>query len=307
MGFYREYANHNIDLAPFGVKLMPSSRGCFCTPRNAAILGEGLSDGTHYCFIRGYGEVVFVVSPQNKPGEYVHAVARDFRDFLRLLLAVGSSRVLESIHLLDRSDFDALLVSVSQEQLAALRPLGITPMPEPFEYLTDLQSSIDMKNVKFPAGCPMPTDSENSWASWQVFYGRGFAEAGGRSKPCSELHLGKSFEWLGKSWQLLSVYVGAGGLMLDVLEPDRNTEDYSACAVANSRPLSSTKKDDARLDGDLNDMRSMGIAEHYSLKFDCGQSVSRWCFPWPRRRKPILRELTLTFSRGDDRIELTLM
>ncbi len=306
MGFYREYTNRNIDLSPFGIDLTAVSKGCFCTPRNAAILGEGRSDGVHYCFIRGFGETVFAVSPKSSPGKYVHAVAHDFRDFLCLLLAVGNADALEAAFSLDRSGFESLITRPGENITLQLRALGLSPMLDPFDYLNRLQSEVDIKAIKFPAGCPSAIDDDSGRVSWQAYYGRGFAETGGRSKPCSELPIGRDFNWLSEDWRLLSLYVGTSGLMLDVLEPS-DTPEYSLKATANTRELDAVRKDRMQLDGDINDLRTMCLAEHYRLKSDCGLAISRWCFPWTRRRKPILRGLMLTLSSGEEHTEIALM
>ena len=51
-------------------------------------------DGIHYCLIRGFGDIVFAVSPMNPAPHYVHPLARTFSDFMRLL-ACGSCDALE--------------------------------------------------------------------------------------------------------------------------------------------------------------------------------------------------------------------
>jgi hypothetical protein len=40
----------------------------FCTPKGAKVIGWAGVDGIHYCFVRGFGEMVFAVSPMNTPG-----------------------------------------------------------------------------------------------------------------------------------------------------------------------------------------------------------------------------------------------
>lgn len=66
----------------------------FCTPKGAAIIGWAGVDGIHYCFVDGFGETVFAVSPMNV-GDYVHPVARNFEDLLRLLLSCVDMAALE--------------------------------------------------------------------------------------------------------------------------------------------------------------------------------------------------------------------
>ncbi|WP_222860695.1 hypothetical protein [Paenibacillus antibioticophila] len=44
----------------------------FCTPKGARMIGWAGVDGIHFCFVRGFGEMVFAVSPMNTAGNYVH-------------------------------------------------------------------------------------------------------------------------------------------------------------------------------------------------------------------------------------------
>jgi len=95
---YERYLKLNNDGSRVGLERGESERNYFCTPKGAEVIGWGSVDGIHYCFVRGFGEMVFSVSPMNTPGNYVHPVARDFRDFLRLLLACGDTAALERVY-----------------------------------------------------------------------------------------------------------------------------------------------------------------------------------------------------------------
>ena len=77
-----------VDLAPLGVERREESLPYFCTPKGARIFARSGVDGIHFCFVRGFGETVFAVSPMNGRENCVHPVAKSFRDFLRLLLAL---------------------------------------------------------------------------------------------------------------------------------------------------------------------------------------------------------------------------
>ena len=83
---YKKYSQINIDSSPIGLELCGNENSCFCTPEGAKIIGSAGVDGIHYCFVRGFGEMVFV-NPMNSPENHVHPLAKDFRGFLRLLLA----------------------------------------------------------------------------------------------------------------------------------------------------------------------------------------------------------------------------
>lgn len=91
---YQKFLKSGIDLAALGVG-RGENETYFCTPRGASFIGWEGVDGIHYCFVRGYDGVVFAVSPENAAPDYVHAVARDFADFLRLLLSCGHGSAIE--------------------------------------------------------------------------------------------------------------------------------------------------------------------------------------------------------------------
>ena len=67
----------------------------FCTPKGASIFGWAGVDGIHFCFVRDFGGMVFSVIPMNSAPDFVHPLANDFEDFLRLLLACSDSAALE--------------------------------------------------------------------------------------------------------------------------------------------------------------------------------------------------------------------
>ena len=59
--------------------------------------------------VRDFGGMVFSVSPMNSAPAFVHPLANDFEDFLRLLLACSDSAALEQAWLWDKAQFEAFL------------------------------------------------------------------------------------------------------------------------------------------------------------------------------------------------------
>lgn len=180
---FQKFLRSGLDLAPLGVERREENLPYFCTPKGAAIFGWAGVDGIHYCFIRGFGGMVFAVSPMNAAPDCVHPLARDFADFLRLLLACGDAAALEQAWMWGEAQFDAFLrenpPTAEQEAcLAAVAAqLGLTPMEHPWAYLRELQASFDPGSIKYTeeyynvTGCPAAEPAE---PDWKVFFGGGF-------------------------------------------------------------------------------------------------------------------------------------
>ena len=204
----------------------------FCTPNGAAVLGRAGVDGIHFCTVRGFGDTVFAVSPCNGPGEYVHPVARDFEDFLRLMLACGGTAAMEQAWQWSREMFQSFLAEYppEQEQRAALEALAqamdLTPMEEPYRYLMELQKNFDYSKLKFskkyyeltgeeplttPKGRSCPADVDRGTPDWRVY----FHGHDGRKKPGQEVTVNKRFRWGGREFVLPAVYLCAEGLVAD--------------------------------------------------------------------------------------------
>lgn len=110
---FQKFLRSGLDLAPLGVERREENLPYFCTPKGAAIFGWAGVDGIHYCFIRGFGGMVFAVSPMNAAPDCVHPLARDFADFLRLLLACGDAAALEQAWMWGEAQFDAFFAGKS--------------------------------------------------------------------------------------------------------------------------------------------------------------------------------------------------
>ena len=77
------------------------------------------------------------LSPANLPGEYVHPVARNIEDFLRLLLACYDTAAIEQCWFMDREVFEDFLTrnqpdAEGQKCLDEIRKkYRLTPMEDP--------------------------------------------------------------------------------------------------------------------------------------------------------------------------------
>lgn len=224
MKVYQKFLRLGISLAKVGIEQRNDEAVYFCTPKGANLIGWAGVDGIHYCFIRGFGEMVFAVSPMNAGAEYVHPLAKDFTDFLRLLLACGDVSTLEQAWMLDKVQFDAFLKEnpATREQKEILDEIAekmkLTAMEQPWKYIKALQVSFDYSKIKYteeyydsdlnPAAEPVAPE-------WKVYFDGNFWGHQGKDHAAKEIPLGKQFEWAGHHWLIPAVYVCSKGLVLD--------------------------------------------------------------------------------------------
>lgn len=227
MTLYERYCRLEPDLAWIGLERGDTRGGYFCTPVGAEVIGWAGVDGIHFCFVEGFGETVFAVSPANGPGEYVHPLARSFEDFLRLVLACGGVDAIEQAWMWNRGEFDAFLDSYppGPEQRAVLdglgEALGLGPMDDPYGYIRAVQGEFDYAALKFSeeyyelAGEPEP-DGPRPRPEWKVYFASGFGRHWGHDRPGEEIPLHKTFSWGGKVWHIPAAYACGKGIVLDL-------------------------------------------------------------------------------------------
>lgn len=221
---YAQFLNTHIDLAPVGAAQADDSVTYFCTPQGASIIGWAGVDGIHFCFLRGFGEMVFAVSPMNPAPDFVHPLAETFTDFLRLLLACGDTAALEQAWMWDNSQFEAFLKKnpATAEQRKTLDEIAetmhLTAMERPWEYIHALQSSFDYSKIEYtedyydmdmnPAAEPAPPE-------WKVYFEGSFWGHQGTEHAGEEIPIGAQFEWAGYHWLIPAVYACSRGLVVD--------------------------------------------------------------------------------------------
>lgn len=227
MTLYERFLALGLDLGPLGFGAGSAHSGYDCTPPGAQVLGWAGVDGIHYCFVPGFGEMVFAVSPMELPGDAVHPVARSFEDFLRLLLACGSCAALDQAHGWTQAQFERFLAEnrpdAAQAALLAqlADSLGLAPMERPFAYLKELQSGFDSARLPHPAQAPVQPAAQ---PDWKVYFDGNFWGHQGRGRPGKELPLNKTFLWGGQVWHIPSAYLCGAGIVLDFCleaEPER--------------------------------------------------------------------------------------
>jgi hypothetical protein len=154
---YEKYKNLKIDGSWIGLEA-GAQTPYFCTPIGAEIIGW--NNGIHYCFIKGFGDMVFCVNPETCCDYNVYPIARNFCDFLGLILATGNTNTLQQIIWWDKKRFEDF-VNSPEEQEYRVRPevqgvlstirkgIDIAPIDTPFEYIKDLQSNFPYEQIPF--------------------------------------------------------------------------------------------------------------------------------------------------------------
>jgi len=227
------------NLSPLGLEQRSLLQRYFCTPIGARILFSTGVDGIHYCTVREQGDTIFVVDPSGTPGEYVHPVAANLADFVRLLLSCGGEAALSQAWFMSRERFDAFLIEDAPDaarravldDLAALT--GLTPMEEPYAYIRRLQDGFAESSLRFGREYPRdehPSPSDNSdpftppeWQEmpaapeWKVAFEGSFYDAAGHGRCGTQRPIGRTFDWNGARWHVPAAYVCTRGLVIDAL------------------------------------------------------------------------------------------
>jgi len=155
MTMYEKFCQLDIDRSWIGLEKRDVCVDYFCTPLNATVIGW--ENCIHYCFIRGYREMVFAVNPETCVDKHVYPLAMNFKDFLRLILACGSTTAVEQIVGWSKEQFEDFLHSdgnaMFPEQKVVLEKiqsdLKLTPMENPYEYVKEVQALHDDSKIKF--------------------------------------------------------------------------------------------------------------------------------------------------------------
>lgn len=155
MTLYEKYKKINIDTTLIGLEKGSWAGDYFCTPKGATVIGW--ENSIHYCFIKGYGEMVFAVNPETCVDKYVYPLAENFEEFLRLILACGSTTAIEQIIGWTKEQFiefvnssDNAFVSNQAEILQKIKDeLKLDPMEEPYEYVRNIQANFDDSKIEY--------------------------------------------------------------------------------------------------------------------------------------------------------------
>ena len=254
---YTEFKKLKISTSPIGWE--PPSKdetAYFCTPKGAKIIGRAGVDGIHYCTVRALGETIFAVSPMNLPGNYVHPIARNMEDLLRLLLACLDMNLIEQAWAWEEEQLTEQIEEVRKSEYFDAAPLdairdkcGLEPMENPFEYLYQLQNSFNYGDIPFTKEYYETVEDNYEWTppEWKVTMDGDFFPE--RGKGGREISLNKSFAWGGETWHIPAAYLCSGGVVVDFFA-EVDAEKFIAfrkeaeTAFRNGRP---TEEDEEQL------------------------------------------------------------
>lgn len=195
----------------------------YCTPKKAQILASSGVDGTHYCTIPQFGEIIFAVSPMNF-GDCVHPIARNFEDLLRLLLHCGDIAALEQCYAWDEEQYKAFLIDcpAAEKQQAVLDEIknkcGLEPISDSFAYVKELQAEFDLSQIQYTEDYydpEMNAAAPKVETEWAVYYEHGFWNRNAKGKPGEEIVINKTFSWGDEIWHIPAVYYCSKGLVVD--------------------------------------------------------------------------------------------
>lgn len=286
---YQAFLKKGIDLAPLGWETNGAFIPYFCTPKGAKVLGWAGVDGIHYCTIRGFGDMIFAVSPMNVR-DYVHPIARNFEDLLRLLLSCTDMAALEQCYAWDEEQYKAFLMDcpATPEQQAVLDAIrsktSLEPMEDSFHYVKKLQAEFDLSAIPYTEDYydeDMNPAVPKEAPQWKATFDGSFWGHPKGQRPGKEIPVNTQFDWAGRHWIIPSVYSCSKGLVVDFcmrVEPAdilSFMDKWHLCADADEEQFTREQRMQMELDNPMcMDFRPILRLNGKELRFSHGCEVS---------------------------------
>ncbi len=330
MNYLLSYNRSKLDLSSVGLNRGEKESGYFCTPVLSSVIGWAGVDGIHFCTTKGFGQIIFAVSPMNSPGSYVHPVARNFGDFLRLLLACHNTAAIEQCWFMDREVFDQFNSEnpPSKAAIACLEAIQkkykLTPMEDPFSYIHDLQSGFDYSAIQYPPDYEEWAPVEPQAPAWKVVSNGNLIDDDPDTAGGEALRVDTAFSWAGIEWFIPELYPFDDSLAVYVLgriDPAKvpvfpegtvvTEEDQERMDAENPMNI------DVRFELFVNGLRLISsgstgmnwmptdnwswepkwVLEHYGMDMNYAWRVTRLNFRWPGNQRRELEKISLTVRR----------
>ena len=332
MNYLNSYLRSKLDLSQLGFIRGEKESGYFCTPVLSKVIGWAGVDGIHFCISKNFGEIVFAVSPANLPGEYVHPVARNFEDFLRLLLACYDTAAIEQCWFMDREVFEDF-VSGNQPDDRTKKCLEeirkkykLMPMEDSFGYMHKRQDEFDYDSIVYPPEYYeiVEIPEARTAPEWKVTWDGDFFDENPDTVGAEPVIVNTWFQWAGIDWFVPEVYSFDKGIVMHLLgkvDPDLVLQDEYEGFVSpevHERMMAENPLNlQARHEVSINDIAmrpagSMGITwmpghnwnleskwflEHYGLDLDSAWQIHKIkCF-WPACGKMDIQKMSLTMKQ----------
>ncbi len=329
MNILNSYFRSKLDLSHIGFQRGEKESGYFCTPVLSKVIGWAGVDGIHFCTTHGFGETVFAVSPANCPGEYVHPVAKNFEDFLRLILACHDTAAIEQCWFMDREVFEGFVdenqpTEEAQKCLDAIRKkYKLTPMEDPFAYIQNIQNGFDYGLLKFPPEYYEFVEEPEQPAApeWKVSWDGDFFDADPNSIGAEPINVQTHFHWAGIDWFVPEVYSFDQGIILYLLGqvdpekvPQNEFHEYLSPEAHERMMAENPLNLHVRPNVLINDvalrpggskgitwvnqegwnLESRWVLEHYGLDMRYAWQINRISFFWPVCGKMDINKMSIT-------------
>ena len=217
-----KYKKLNLNGTWIGFIQMEENEGDFCTPVGADIIGWTGVDGIHFCLVEGQGDTVFCVNPSAYVGEYVHAVSNSFEDFLRLLITVGSTDVIDQGAFLNEEDFlfykrENPLAKEQKEIMDCIaQNLNLTPLDDPLKYLKDVHQNNDCSLLEYEDDLYKVRRPKMILPEWKVTLDAEYFSMVTDEEAGHEVRVMQEFVWEESKWIVLSYYQFDEGIVIDL-------------------------------------------------------------------------------------------
>ena len=334
MNILNSYLRSKLDLSNIGFQRGSKEGGYFCTPLHSRVIGWSGVDGIHFCTIKGFDEIIFAVNPTYEPGDYVHPVAKNFEDFLRLILACNDTAAIEQCWFMDREVFDDFLTNnpPTEEMQSCLdvirKKYKLAPKEDPFDYIQSLHQSFDYSRLEFPPEYYdiVPEDTKEPQApEWKTTWNGDFFDMDPDSVGAVPVSVQTHFHWAGIDWYVPEVYSFDQGVIVyllgkvdPALVPQYDYEDllspesYERLMAENPlnlhvrpemtvngrklRPGGSTGTSWMPLEGC--NLEGKWVLQHYELDLDSAWQINRIKFFWPECGRMEMNEISLTMIQN---------
>ena len=143
INYYEKFRNSSLDTSAVGLTVGSEFSYFDATPHGAKVIAWAEVYGIHFC-LKEDGDTIYVVEPDASK-KAVHKVARNFPEFLGLIVACNHASVLWQVHEMTRKEFEAYIQEnkPSMKQRSVLRAIGNIYHPpvvaDPYSYLKNLK------------------------------------------------------------------------------------------------------------------------------------------------------------------------